>query len=117
MWTVEMYETQNGAIPVKVFLDKLDKQMRSRALTELRLLQSMGNTIREPYSKHLQEGIFELRIQAAGNISRIFYFFFVGRKIILTNGFVKKSQEIPLREIDKARKYKADYERRNRRDS
>jgi len=116
MWTVEMYESDKGEIPVKVFLDSLDKKMRSRALTELRLLQDMGNTIREPYSKHLRDGIFELRIQAAGDISRIFYFFYVGRKIVLTNGFIKKSQKTPRSEIDRAKKYKADYERRHRSD-
>ena len=33
-------------------------------------------------------------------------------KIVLTNGFVKKSQKTPAKELNKARKYKKDYERR-----
>ena len=34
------------------------------------------------------------------------------KKIILTNGFVKKSQKTPKNELDKAKKYKEDYKRR-----
>ena len=37
------------------------------------------------------------------------YFFYVGRTAILTNGFVKKSQKTPKREIDLAKKYKHEY--------
>lgn len=48
----------------------------------------------------------------ASDISRIFYFFLIGNKIILTNGFIKKQQKTSQREIDKAIKYKNDYERR-----
>jgi phage-related protein len=40
------------------------------------------------------------------------YFFFIGEKIVLTNGFVKKSQKTPRAEKELAKKYKADYERR-----
>jgi len=60
-----------------------------------------------------QEGLFELRIQASGDAARIFYFFFVDETIILVYGFVKKTQKTPRREIEKALRYKADYERRS----
>jgi len=53
-----------------------------------------------------------LRIQFANDITRIFYFFYVGRKIVLTNGFVKKTLKTPKTEIQLAIKYKKDYERR-----
>ena len=49
----------------------------------------------------------------SSNITRVFYFFYVGKKAILTNGFVKKSQKTPKRELALAKKYKADYERRH----
>ena len=58
------------------------------------------------------DGIFELRTKQGSNITRIFYFFFVGKKAIITNGFVKKTQKTPKVEIELAKKYKADYERR-----
>lgn len=68
--------------------------------------------MREPYSKAIRNGIFELRIKVATDISRVFYFFFDGKKIVLTNGFIKKTQKTPEKEIEKALEYKADYERR-----
>lgn len=113
MWEVEFYETENGKQPAKDFILNLDDNMKSKALNEIELLEKYGNTLREPYSKYISEGIFELRIKYSSDISRIFYFFFIGKKIILTNGFIKKTQKTPKQEIEKAIKYKKDYERRN----
>ena len=50
-----------------------------------------------------------LRAKSGSNISRILYFFVVGRRIVLTNGFIKKSQKTPRNEIEKAKRYRADY--------
>lgn len=72
-----------------------------------------GRFIREPYSKNLEDGIFELRIKSGSDISRILYFFFVGDKAVLTNGFIKKTQKTPRKEIEKAKAYRKDYLRRN----
>jgi phage-related protein len=113
MWMTEFYETADGKMPVKEFLDSLDKKMRAKAIKEIEILNDFGTAIREPYSKPISNGVFELRIQFSGDISRIFYFFFVGGKIILTNGFIKKTQKTPPEEIQKALQYKADYERRS----
>lgn len=52
-------------------------------------------TRREPYSKHLDDGIFELRCKFGSDITRVLYFFYYEGKIILTNGFVKKTQKTP----------------------
>ena len=62
-----------------------------------------------PYSEELEDGIFELRAKVGSDISRVLYFFVVGRKIILTNGFIKKTQKTPKSEIELAKKYRADY--------
>lgn len=113
MWEIEFYETENNKIPVQDFLNSLDKKMRAKAIKEILLLKDLGILIREPYSKHIKDGVFELRIKFGSNVSRIFYFFFVWDKIVLTNGFIKKSQKTPQEEITKALKYKLDYERRN----
>jgi len=57
-------------------------------------LDGLGGTmVREPYSKHLDDGIFEVRAQVGSNISRVLYFFFTGKRIILTQGFIKKTQK------------------------
>ena len=61
------------------------------------------------YSKHLEDGIFEIRGKVGSDISRVLYFFYYGGKIILTNGFVKKTQKAPSKEIKRAKKYRKDY--------
>lgn len=113
MFDIEFYQSPNGEKPVEDFLDGLDTKMRAKALHSIAILKEFGNNLREPHSKAMGGGLFELRIKFASDISRIFYFFVVDNKIILTNGFVKKTLKTPKAEIDLARKYKADYERRH----
>lgn len=113
MFEVEFYCLPGGEKPVVEFLDGLDKKMRAKALHSISILEEFGNQLREPHSKPMGEGLFELRIQFASDISRIFYFFVVDNKIILTNGFIKKTMRTPKAQLDLARKYKADYERRH----
>ena len=97
---------------MKDFLLSLDRKMRAKLVTLIGLLEDNGYELREPYSKYLSEGIFELRTKQSSNITRVLYFFFIGRRIVLTNGFVKKTQKTPSAVIKLAKKYKADYERR-----
>lgn len=69
--------------------------MKSILYRTLAVLETDGNNIREPYSKFLGDGIYEVRVQQVNNITRVLYFFVVNKKIILTNGFIKKSQKTP----------------------
>lgn len=109
---VEFYEKANGEQPAKEFLLSLDKKMRAKLADTIMILQDNGYELREPYSKHLSEGIFELRAKQGSDITRVMYFFYVDRHIILTNGFIKKTQKTPPAEIEKAKKYRADYLKR-----
>jgi phage-related protein len=106
---VEFYATENGVQPAKDFLLSLDTKMRAKMVTMISILQENGNELREPYSKHLSEGIFELRAKLGSDITRVLYFFYVDRRIILTNGFIKKTTKTPPKEIIKAKDYRADY--------
>lgn len=109
MFEVEFYEKVNGEIPVENFLNSLDIKMRNKILMILNVLQEKGNQLREPYSKHLEDGIFEVRGKIGNDISRVLYFFYYNEKIILTNGFIKKTQKTPKKEIDLAKKYRKEY--------
>lgn len=60
-FTVIPYQEANGDITVKDFLNSLDIKMRAKIYGMIELLQEKGNQLREPYSKHLDDGIFELR--------------------------------------------------------
>lgn len=103
------YDKSDGTEPVKEFLDSLNVKMRAKMVREIELLAVNGPELREPYSKAIGDGIFELRAKVGSDISRVLYFFFIGRKIILTNGFIKKSNRTPPGEKDKAIKYRAEY--------
>ena len=59
--------------------------------------------------RNLEDGIFEIRTKFGSDITRVLYFFVIGRRIILTNGFVKKTQKTPASEIALAKQYRADY--------
>ena len=106
---VIFYRKRNGECPVEDFLLSLDKKMRAKIVKEISLLELEGNMLREPFSKHLEDGIFELRAKTGTNITRVLYFFYIGRKIVLTNGFVKKTQKTPISEIRTAKAYRSDY--------
>jgi len=112
MFEVDYYELPSGEKPVAQFINSLDEKMRAKALGSINILAEFGNTLREPYSKAIGDGLFELRIKFSSDITRIFYFFVVDNKIILTNGFVKKTRRTPPNEIALAMKFKTDYEGR-----
>lgn len=108
-FTIEFYEKENGDIPVEEFLLSLNVKMRAKLVGIMKILQEKGNLLREPYSKYLDDGIFELRGKVGSDISRVLYFFYYDGKIILTNGFVKKTQKTPKVEIERAKTYRDDY--------
>lgn len=108
-YTIEFYEKSNGEKPIEEFLLSMDKKMRTKAIGLMEILQDYGSQLREPYSKHLDDGIYELRIKFGNNISRILYFFYYEGKIVIANGFIKKTQKTPVNEINKAKKYRSDY--------
>lgn len=108
------YDKPDGSEPAKEFLLSLDKKMRAKTVMLIELLAENGSSLREPYSKHLVDGIFELRAKVGSDISRVLYFFVFGKKIILTNGFVKKTQKTPKHEIELAQKYRNEFLDRER---
>ena len=109
---VIFYEKEDGTIPIVDFMATLDSGMRAKVARTLKLLQARGYTLRAPHSKELADGIMELRITVGGNISRVLYFFIVGNTAVVTNGFIKKSQKTPSEEMQRAKRYRADYQRR-----
>lgn len=115
-YDVEFYQKENGEVPVKDFLETLPPKLRAKALREIELLKKHGPDLREPHTKPIKgkdnKGIYELRIKFSTDISRLFYFVYIGSTFVLLHGFLKKTSKTPAREIDLARKYKEDYERR-----
>ena len=94
------------------FLDSLDEMSRAVVDTDLSELERLGTRAREPLSKSLGRGLFELRSKTPMGNVRILYFFLKGRIILLTNGFVKKTWTVPQDEIDIARRRMKEYTQR-----
>ncbi|MCL1786444.1 MAG: type II toxin-antitoxin system RelE/ParE family toxin [Defluviitaleaceae bacterium] len=103
------YDKPDGTRPAKAFILSLPPKMRAKTFRLVDMLETNGPDLREPYSKHLSDGIFELRAQVGTDLSRVFYFFMVGKKAVLTHGMTKKTQKTPPAEIERAKQYKAEY--------
>ena len=108
-YDIEFYDKAEGTEPAKDFILSLDTKMQAKVLRTVSLLREAGPSLREPYSKSLSDGIFEIRTKFGSDITRVLYFFVIGKKIILTNGFIKKTQKTPPAEIELAKQYRADY--------
>ena len=106
---IEFYSREDGSEPVAEFLDSLDSKMSAKLVGLLEILEERGTELRMPYSEHLEDGIFELRCKQGSNITRVMYFFYVGKKIVATNGFVKKTQKTPAKELKLAKERRADW--------
>ena len=65
--------------------------------------------IPEKYLKHLQDGLFEMRVQLGSDIFRVFCFFDSGKLVILLSGFQKKTQKTPKDELDRAMRLMKEY--------
>ena len=110
---VEFYETADGGSPVLEFLEELrqsdppDHAAVLRGLAKLRKRQYH----REPLSKALGGGLFELRHVGKLN-TRVMWFFVRDRRIIAVHGVRNKGQAIPGRDLDTARKRMRDWQER-----
>ena len=110
------YETENGECPIEEYLHSLDDKVAAKVYGMLGLLEELGNRLPMPYSKPLEDGILELRVKHKDGLIRVLYFFFVEKEIVLTNGFNKKTRKTPRREIEKAKRYRANYIARRKKD-
>ena len=111
-YEIVFFTKEDGSQPAREFMDSLSLKMQARLIKIIAMLREYGGQVRMPYSEYLQDGIFQIRAQQEGSISRVLYFFAVGKTIVLTNGFTKKTPKTPPAEIKLAKKYKQDYERR-----
>ena len=99
MWQVEFYETETGRAPVLEWLEEMPEEDRSVALGYIEQLRILGTDARMPLVKPLGNKLYELRWPSSKKQHRIIYFATSGRKFVMLNGFIKKRQETPPREI------------------
>ena len=93
------------------FFSKQNKKVKAKIIWTFDLVEELQR-VPETYLKHLDntDGLYEIRVQLASDIFRIFCFFDQGQLVVLANGFQKKTQKTPKKEIEMALKIKAAYE-------
>lgn len=93
------------------FFSSQNDKVKDKIIWTFDLIEELPR-IPETYLKHIEntDGLFEIRVQQGSNIYRIFSFFDRGQLVVLANGFKKKKQKTPRKEIEKALKIKEEYE-------
>jgi len=97
------------------FFVKQSDKIKAKIIWTIQLIEELYK-VPETYLKHIESvnGLYEIRIKHDKNIFRIFCFFDRGKLIILANGFQKKTQKTPKKEIDKALKIMEEYKNENK---
>ena len=92
------------------FSNSLSKKVQEK-IDYVLFLITVADRIPKKFFEHITgtDGLFEIRIEFESNIYRIFCCFDEGKLVVLFNGFQKKSQKTPQKEIDKAVKIKQEY--------
>ena len=116
MGKVFFYRDKNEKEPVAEYLEELagkkDKDSRIKAgkiNDYIQYLEAEGTRAGEPYVKHLDGEIWELRPLR----DRILFAAWIGDRFILLHHFMKRTQKTPRREIEQAKRSLADYRERN----
>jgi phage-related protein len=99
-YTVIAYEKENGQVPIEEFLDSLDIKMRAKVYGMIGLLQEKGNQLREPYSKHVDDGIFELRCKLEPILPEYCISFTMIIKLFLQMDLLRKLKRLPGRKLN-----------------
>lgn len=86
---------------VNTSLKSLTEKEIAKTIKTIELLEEFGNDLGMPHSRHLSEGLLELRIRGTREI-RIFYCFHKN-KVYLLHSFIKKTQRTPEKELNRAR--------------
>ena len=96
------------------FLKQSDK-IKAKIIWTIQLIEELER-VPETYLKHIEstEGLYEIRIKHVKNIFRVFCFFEHEQLVILTNGFQKKTQKTPKKEIERALKIMEEYKNENK---
>ena len=107
-YKVIFYETPGGQVPIDDFLDLFQTKVRAKIIKWIQKLKQDGPNLPRPYADIIVGKVRELRIVFGSNQYRILYFFY-GKIIVLTHGFPKKTDKVPLLEIKRAENYMTEF--------
>ena len=98
-WTIEYFSEA-----VRLEIAALPVGIRASYVRLTEMIEEFGLDLRMPHSRAMGGGLFELRPKGREGIARVFYCTQVGKRIIVLRSFIKKTNEIPKRELEIARK-------------
>jgi phage-related protein len=92
------------------FFKSLKPEAKRKFNWTLQLISTIER-VPEKFFKHVtgSSGLYEIRVEVGSDIYRVFSFFDKGKLIIVVNGFQKKSQKTPKKEIELAERLKKEY--------
>ncbi len=107
------YRTGSGRSPVAEFIRSLTAEQRARIIAALDVVER-SETVPAGLFKKLAgtAGLWEVRVQHAGDAFRLLGFLDGPRLVVLVSGFAKKKQKVPASEIDLAQARRREYRRR-----
>jgi len=114
MYEVIFYLDKREKCPAEEFLDQLELRIKAKIEKWMEKLGEEGPNLPRPFADVVRGKIRELRISFGSNHYRFLYFFF-GKKVIITHGFSKKSDRIPVGEIERAERSMRDFLQRHER--
>ena len=107
--TIEFYATTSGAVPTEEFLDALSDKVVQKIIAVIELAETERIVSTRFLKKLSGTELFEFRIRWESNIYRLLCFFDRDSTVVITHGFVKKTQKTPQREIQRAERFRRDY--------
>jgi len=90
------------------FLEGQTKKIRDKFFWTFEIIEDL-ESVPKTYFKHLDDGIYEVRVKFGSNIYRIFAFFDEDKLVLTINGFQKKTQKTPKSEIKRAKTIRIQY--------
>lgn len=114
----EILRSEDGSCEFDAYIRALPPKDRAKLAVVIEKTEhfGIGVAIQQQWVKKLPDGIYELRSHHGSNIQRALYFHEDGPRYVITHGFTKKTPRTPLREIEKAKRLRAEYEERQRHD-
>jgi phage-related protein len=114
-YQIEFYQDSRGRCVVQEYLDSLSTKARAKITRWMNQLEIWGPNLPRPYADVVQRKTRELRVDFSPNHYRFLYFF-DGRRIVITHGFVKNEGNVPQTEIDRSERMMFDYFRRTKKE-
>ena len=111
MYEVEFYRDHRGRCQVIEFISRLNVKEKAKVTKWVEMLERHGPDLPRPYADVIRGKIRELRIGFGTNEYRLLYFFY-GKRIIITYGFIKKTDKVAVEDIEMADRIMEEFMRR-----